>query len=1557
MDVAQSLQITINIYINQQFESLAYINSAKDHHKSLNEKNKKEIQLSTIIHTIPSLFEGSKLFSALFEANDYQWKLYHYDKNTAKQIVNNNSLYREILKSNRANPEPIKLRVVFFKQDLRVELKSNDKQNKTQKPPFFVYITEREKTNFTVTLKVATKDKDEKRFYSIIETNTKRNLSTIVIKKNKKLGEQDIQFDKHHKKHPYSIAIHDKDSNKKLSQEINPIINTDFPTDLIESSKYKPNGIDISTIVEITNEKKKKIYLYWNAPSTVGKIKYKVICNSDDIKDKIVVEFPYEIPSTCVPVEMQIITMSIFGDDESDSDSDEDENSSEAKTFCSDPVIVHIPPKDIQFMIDYIHVKKKPVIMKFSPSINFFNFKKQIVNEFGIENDAKLQIACIDDDSKQIHVADDNFKSVLSNMNKINGKEGFMVGIYPEIPEIYDMNTIIKGELEIKLSKNMYGNTCYFEIKPEIKKTIKTTYSSIKINIKPGLKYGVRVKAVNVLGDSGWSKWSETCLPLHRFSTDDLCSKIQKWIDNDIIYENILKEFKRMSGYLPLPQKIKTAFLQFVTSDTLNIISDHFDEAFNDAFDEKAAVFEAEEKLCRTLYQFPARQLIGKIQNDKIDGEKIIDILQPNHDNIIYVTTGWSKQEIAQFKLVLFKDRTFTEMQLREWINHVSNISPTIQKQIEQIMIGKFDIEMLHYNIKNNKNIESFTDTLIDFLDKLKLTQTDDSHLVQNTYKEIARCFVSNGKHYTSATGIEGLDGLREWVCSKCGNYNFCQHINDKMNHNLEVCQLCGLTQLDSIILKIRGDDTFTSSIESAPSSITDMSISKDVQQVAKGFYLKCLNRTGNEACSSILRLAQFLIEYKEWIENLVKNKNAKTDISNTTQLDIEKVIGDDVYKSIFLETAKSMDRISDNDVKSLKQMLNDHVDNINELKTFLQMNKKEFNQIVANPKHSEINRAVGGKLFKKIKFSLHNKAGQHFLNNLASIQNYYYHILEFHIQYGTEETKTNAFGFFERVLHYNDTAEQIQKCVSIHRRSGRKSRRNYQQTNQIKNEKDKNSEHQEFNEEKYQKDRSAWGRKQYYMQRELDTIHSFLAHPHFKQMMEQQDDNKDENSTVKQNQQYTQNHAFFSQLGLGQSQEYGFGEIYEHHKLKPKFKSVNEETSVNDIYKIEQNVFNDSLCKAIEKQKHALDLSHHLICKYFCPEYNLIRGELIGIRHVFAIILYTDISAFCKEFRKTYRKLGFETQEELIESHCQLYFYARSLFESVEFFGQKMPPSMKVYHGLGVKLLFGQYTAQFNAPLSTTPKRAIATDFTEGIGIILELKSTIKKSLIYGPAFSSGIYGAYKIYDIKYRKMHNMNQLTWSHVKYKQHTIPNYLPVSWLSDFPAEKERLFYGSSFQITNIIEVDNNQEHEKEIEIFDRFNQTVGGQMVEWNSDMHQFSNLIQTQQRYKPSFYNYRPSYSTGIYGTYQFDYNISKPISYEYANVIYAPSSYRASYSTGIYGIYNILPPVFAFSEYSKESFRTLCIQDNKQRVSISNFESLPELLKNNLFTHYNTPQ
>ena len=69
---------------------------------------------------------------------------------------------------------------------------------------------------------------------------------------------------------------------------------------------------------------------------------------------------------------------------------------------------------------------------------------------------------------------------------------------------------------------------------------------------------------------------------------------------------------------------------------------------------------------------------------------------------------------------------------------------------------------------------------------------------------------------------------------------------------------------------------------------------------------------------------------------------------------------------------------------------------------------------------------------------------------------------------------------------------------------------------------------------------------------------------------------------------------------------------------------------------------------------------------------------------------------------------------------------------------------------------------------------------------------------------------------------------------------------MSWLSAFPNEDEKLFYGLyvRFQISDIIEGKNLQKHSTELKIFNKFEELLNNSRVDWNQNNKKGQRVIE-----------------------------------------------------------------------------------------------------------------
>eukprot|EP01084_Bolivina_argentea_P258593 436020_1 len=133
---------------------------------------------------------------------------------------------------------------------------------------------------------------------------------------------------------------------------------------------------------------------------------------------------------------------------------------------------------------------------------------------------------------------------------------------------------------------------------------------------------------------------------------------------------------------------------------------------------------------------------------------------------------------------------------------------------------------------------------------------------------------------------------------------------------------------------------------------------------------------------------------------------------------------------------------------------------------------------------------------------------------------------------------------------------------------------------------------------------------------------------------------------------------------------------------------------------------------------------------------YEIQKHCSITLDHMCSIKLYTDYSWLCKIFCETFRlKKISKNQYERIQSaqfrNRKIANWARLLIESVQCFSKLRTAGKRYYRGVGNEFIFKRFVARFNVPLSTTIDFNKAVQFTEGNGLVMELK--VYNSFLFG--------------------------------------------------------------------------------------------------------------------------------------------------------------------------------------------------------------------------------
>eukprot|EP01084_Bolivina_argentea_P111073 198285_1 len=273
-----------------------------------------------------------------------------------------------------------------------------------------------------------------------------------------------------------------------------------------------------------------------------------------------------------------------------------------------------------------------------------------------------------------------------------------------------------------------------------------------------------------------------------------------------------------------------------------------------------------------------------------------------------------------------------------------------------------------------------------------------------------------------------------------------------------------------------------------------------------------------------------------------------------------------------------------------------------------------------------------------------------------------------------------------------------------------------------------------------------------------------------------------------------------------------------------PKFQSLKEECIQNDICVLSVEQFNNENDKAM---------------LHFNSDYRKEEYRLISIEHILSLMMYSNFDHLQYEFSKTYRK-------SYADKHNNYYHWGKFLKSAVHEFGTDtmyvLPTFQRHYycetnffHGITGKLLFPEYTRaiMINAPVSTSSSFAVATNFANYNGLVIEFTGERKN----------------KVFPILHSAKH--------------------FSMSWLSDYPNEMEHLFIQQKapLQIASIVDLSAGIDHRfilhalklvNEALYQEQFGVKVGKQMKSFVQKLinHQLSVKLSEFESHKQDFNPY-----------------------------------------------------------------------------------------------------
>eukprot|EP01084_Bolivina_argentea_P112610 200831_1 len=258
-----------------------------------------------------------------------------------------------------------------------------------------------------------------------------------------------------------------------------------------------------------------------------------------------------------------------------------------------------------------------------------------------------------------------------------------------------------------------------------------------------------------------------------------------------------------------------------------------------------------------------------------------------------------------------------------------------------------------------------------------------------------------------------------------------------------------------------------------------------------------------------------------------------------------------------------------------------------------------------------------------------------------------------------------------------------------------------------------------------------------------------------------------------------TANNANYSDL------KYTIGDWY----IEPKYDNMRQEVLNNKQAPLTMIEFNNTFLKtSIKYNAFKQNVETHII--YWQRLYGMDLFAPVTMKHILALLLYTNNTKLCTEFSKSFRKIKKnETDEQLKQRHCEFANWGKYLRELIEVYGTRLDETKikSFYHGISTKMMFTGLSQHFCTPTSTTLIYNTAVMFAAPNGMVI----TIQNNYAANSFFSC---------------------------------------IQW-SDFPGESEMLFIGGyqRLKIFGLSMLDENCNYDKWIQCVNIFERSIGGML--------------------------------------------------------------------------------------------------------------------------------
>ena len=755
----------------------------------------------------------------------------------------------------------------------------------------------------------------------------------------------------------------------------------------------------------------------------------------------------------------------------------------------------------------------------------------------------------------------------------------------------------------------------------------------------------------SILDETLWADCDVEDKPLFRLSARELWGVIGLWIKNDVDFNEKLQEMKRLfakysisgsvlsviyieekSDFKLIENILMNDMARQFSPDTVSVIMKSMAQWVKTAHadDLRAAV---SDDLAQLITEFPIRNLKEAICDELVDGNRFIE--NPNFLSlqIVHKTPGWPSTECKLLSEVLLRRLSFTKQQILKNVRRITTNQKLIEfhrdsviEKLQDRLLSDCDLEAVHYDLRTKAFVPPSFRRVIqklmsDMMKQQEMLGIDADEFVAAFFDILSSAMIVH------VDGDEAK-GQMPWICLFCGNENVHKVIGYKLVTDISICSLCGFAQTESIAMGMKGvpmpfqsgrvdiEPVDGPNEDSKEEEGTEHDIVIKENLIDREADMHCDTQRDAHLCFIVKRAVVMLRTQRRYLVLIEGQKRGSEQHIKLTATELDTFVPAEAYKSAVMQSVETVMEKKPNDkesvMNSVTSLLDDDVDGICDYgdcfgdganskvtkhattkKEVVGGRKKFVNILKGNTK---MNGGQAGKVFKTVKAKLEEKANaavpQHYQKwlygiKLSEVMSIYEHIDKNHLKYTSHSRKLSILSFFERVM---DCGNEIQS---------------------------KNVDYDLCLDEAAKAVHDALMKLQSRLCDNAEIVDDGKEEKEMKEEMPSQPPAPPKDDDDRK---------FWKFITEGNVTSYGFGVNHNYIHLSPRLTSIREElgysgNGVKFLNILKKTV--EAFCKKLRGQSSAL------FAKEYGAKHGILRNGNITMKHVFALLSYTDLTQF----------------------------------------------------------------------------------------------------------------------------------------------------------------------------------------------------------------------------------------------------------------------------------------------------------------------------------------